>query len=78
MIALRQIHEVKSGAVTVNLPAHFRAKLVEIIILPFEESKNGGSSLQELLLEAPTLTEDELQEFNRVRQWMSQWSVQVF
>ena len=50
MIALRQIHEVKSGAVTLTLPDNFHARRVEIIILPLEET--GNRSLEDLLLEA--------------------------
>ncbi len=42
MIAIRQIQEVKSGAVTVALPVDFHGKRVEIIILPVEESNNGA------------------------------------
>lgn len=78
MIAIRQIQDVKSGAVKINLPADFHAKKVEIIILPIEESTNGEQSLQDLLLDAPTLTDDELYEYERVRDWMSQWNVNEF
>jgi hypothetical protein len=78
MIAIRQIQEVKSGAVTVALPVDFHAKRVEIIILPIEESHNGAQKLQDLLLMAPTLTDDELQEYDAVREWMSQWNVNGF
>ena len=68
MIAIRQIKEVEPGAIIIDLPANFHTKRVEIIILPFEESNGGGKSLQDLLLDAPTLTDNELQEFERVRQ----------
>ncbi len=78
MIAIRQIQEVKSGAVTVALPVDFHAKKVEIIILPIEESNNGAQNLQDLLLAAPTLTDDELQDYEKVREWMSQWNVNGF
>lgn len=78
MIAIRQIQEVKSGAVTVALPVDFHAKRVEIIILPIEEFNNGAQNLQDLLLAAPTLTDDELQGYEKVREWMSQWNVNDF
>ncbi|MCI0692352.1 hypothetical protein L0337_10165 [candidate division KSB1 bacterium] len=78
MIAIRQIQEVKSGAVTVALPVDFHAKRVEIIILAIEESNNGAQNLQDLLLAAPTLTDDELQDYEKVREWMSQWNVNDF
>jgi len=78
MKAIRKIEDVKSGSVTIDLPADFHAKKVEIIILAVEDSGNGRKSLQDLLLEAPTLTQDELQEYQNVRDWMSQWNVKEF
>ena len=78
MIAIRQIQRVKSGAVTVTLPPEFDTKQVEIIVLPVGEANGGAQNLQDLLLAAPTLTDDELQEFDKVREWMSQWNVNDF
>lgn len=78
MIAIRQIQEVKSGTVTVALPAEFHGQRVEIIILPVAESSERAQNLQDLLLAAPTLTDDELQEIEKVREWMSQWNVNDF
>jgi len=66
MKAIRKIEDVKSGSVTIDLPADFHAKKVEIIVLPVEDSGNGSQSLQDLLLEAPTLTENEVQEYHKV------------
>ena len=67
MIAIRQIQEVKAGAVTVALPVNFHAKRVEVIVLSLEEASNGAQSLQDLLLTAPTLTDEELQEYEKAR-----------
>lgn len=80
MIVLKEIQEVKSGTVTIALPDDFHAKRVEIIILPIEEEEQTTSApnLQSLLLNAPTLTEEELQEFENVREWMNQWNVKEF
>lgn len=64
MKAIRQIKEVKAGAITVDLP--------------YDDTNSGGQSLQDMLLDAPTITDDELQEFNSVRDWMSQWNVKTF
>ena len=72
MKAIRKIEHVKSGSVTIDLPANFNAKKVEIIVLPVEDSKNVRPRLEDLLLEAPTLTDDELREYQKVRDWMSQ------
>jgi len=78
MIAIRQIQEVKSGVVSVTLPVNFQAQRVEIIILPIEESNGSAQNLQDLLLIAPTLTDDEYQEYENIREWMSQWNVNDF
>jgi hypothetical protein len=71
MSAIRQIKEVESGTVTIDLPDGFSAKKVETFILPLDDTNGGEQSLQDLLLNAPTITDDELHEFNRVRDWMS-------
>ena len=78
MIAVRSIQEVIAGAVTIKLPAHFAGKRVEVIILPVEEDEQELGELQRLLLAAPTLSDDELQEFAQVRDWMNQWIVSEF
>lgn len=78
MIAIRQIHTIKSGAITIQIPADFPSKQVEIIVLPVEEKKGKAKDLRELLLAAPTLTEVESQEFEKVREWMNRWQVNDF
>ncbi|RMH94050.1 MAG: hypothetical protein D6681_13530 [Calditrichaeota bacterium] len=78
MIALRRIEEVKSGSITIKLPPDFLAKKVEIIILPFDDFKDRKQKLLDLLLEAPTLTEEEVQEYRRVREWITQWNIKEF
>ena len=71
MIAVRSIQEVIAGAVTIKLPAHFAGKRVEVIVLPVEKDEQEPGQLQRLLLAAPTLTDDELQGFAQVRDWMN-------
>ncbi len=61
---------------TIDLPLDFPSQKVEIIILPIEEEKEQG--LSDLLLDAPTLSDDELKEFERVREWMSKWNINEF
>ena len=82
MVAIREFHDVISGRVPVDLPSDFKATRVEIIVLPIEESdkhaENAPGTLQALLLTAPTLTADELLEYERVQEWMTEWSVADF
>lgn len=79
MIAIRQIREITAETLTVQIPKNFPAKRAEIIILPLDEpAKNGLSDLQRVLLNAPTLNDDELHRFENVREWMNQWNVSNF
>jgi hypothetical protein len=78
MIAIRQIQEIHAGTVTVTVPANFPATRAEIIILPIEDVKESPQHLQHVLLNAPTLSEEELQPFLDVREWMNQWNVNNF
>ena len=72
MNAVRQIQEVVADTVTIRLPAHFSARRVDVIVFPVAEDEQESRQLQSLLLTAPTLSEDDLQGFTQVREWMSQ------
>jgi hypothetical protein len=78
MIAVRSVQEVIAGAVTVKLPAHFAGRRVEVIVLPMEEDDQGQAQLEDLLLAAPTLSDEEMKGFAEVREWMDQWTVSGF
>lgn len=78
MIAIRQIHTIKAGAITIQIPPDFPSQQVEIILLPVEEKKAQTKDLRKLLLTAPTLTEAEEQEYEKVREWMNQWQITDF
>ena len=78
MIAVRSIHEVVGGSVTIRLPVDFVAKRVEVIVLPIEEAQPESSRLQRLLLAAPTVSEVELDEFTQTREWMNRWQMNAF
>ena len=80
MIAVRRVQDVIAGAVTIRLPAHFFGKRVEVIVLPLGETEDDQETgqLERLLLTAPTVSEDDLQEFHQVRKWMNQWTVDEF
>lgn len=78
MDAIRKIAEVMSGSVKIDLPSDFQARKVEITIRAIEEPENGKETLKDLLIAAPTLTDDELQKYNDVRESMSKWQVQEF
>jgi len=48
MQALRQILDVKSHSLNINLPDDFSANKVEVIILPMEEQKNKNKGIASL------------------------------
>jgi len=78
MTVITKIVDGQSGSIKIDLPPEFHNKKVEIIILPIEESKNSGQSLQELLLAAPTLSDAELQEYDDVRTSIEKWIIRGF
>ena len=65
MMAIRQIRDATSEMITVRIPKNFPTKLAEIIILPVDEFQAEGQQmiLQNVLLNAPTLSENELAAF---------------
>jgi hypothetical protein len=80
MLAVRSVQDVIVDSVTVKLPAGFVGKRVEVIVLPLplEDNEQEPGRLESLLLEAPTLSEADLQAFEQVRDWMNQWTVNEF
>jgi hypothetical protein len=67
MIAIRQVQDIHDGKVTITVPENFPATRAEIIILPVEDTQPSTQHLQHTLLNAPTLTEAELQPFLDMR-----------
>ena len=78
MAVFRKIQDVISKTVTITLPDEFEASKVEILITPIDETKNGDQSLQDLLLQAPTISSEDAQNYQRVRGWMGKWQVRGF
>ena len=78
MFAIKEIQDVHTGAITIQLPADFPSKRAEIIILPVDDFPHNRKHLQEVLLHAPTLTDEELQPFQEAREWMNQWTINEF
>lgn len=74
METIKSIQEVKSNSIHIELPLDFHAKKVEVTISAVHESNNDLSELQKVLLEAPTLTDEELKEFENAKRWMNQWN----
>lgn len=74
METYKSIQEVKSNSIHVELPLEFHAKKVEVTISAVHEANRDLTALQKVLLEAPTLTDDELEQFDIARKWMNQWN----
>jgi hypothetical protein len=73
-----QSHIGNDGVLTIQLPEDFWDKDLEVIVLYPEEQQKNEQNLKELLLQAPTLTDEELKNFNDVREWMNKWRVKEF
>jgi DNA-binding cell septation regulator SpoVG len=82
MKAIREIKQVKDNKIIIELPEDFSDDgEVEVIIHPINK-KLKREKLRQSLLDAPTLTEDELSELEsdikQVRDWMNEWKIQEF
>jgi hypothetical protein len=78
MFAIKEIQDMQTGAMTIQLPADFPSNRAEIIILPLDDVPHNRQRLQDVLLHAPTMTDAELQPFAEAREWMSQWTIKTF
>lgn len=78
MLAVRSVQRVAGDSVTIQLPAGFDGKQVEVIVLRVEEDEQAPGQLVDLLLTSPTLSEADLQGFEQVRDWLNQWTVSEF
>lgn len=72
MFAIREVLNIQDGVVTIRLPGDFPSTKAEVIVLPVEEAPTTKQqSLQEVLLNAPTLSDEELRPFEEVREWIN-------
>lgn len=72
------IEAIYDGAVfrpiaPVRLKPNTRVRVIDI-----EEDQDTQEQLRRLLLAAPTLSENDLQGYTQVREWMNQWTVNAF
>ena len=46
--------------------------------MPVDEAPKEGQNLQELLLDAPTLTDTDIKEYGIIRDRMNEWKIEEF
>ncbi|MBC7892162.1 MAG: hypothetical protein H7Y12_08125 [Sphingobacteriaceae bacterium] len=83
MNAVRQVVKVKNHRVTVELPANFTAEEVEVIVLPAatpepvaaDQFVSGKplTKLQQLLLDAPVMSDEEYEFIMEKRRALNAW-----
>lgn len=78
MNALRQIYQTDTDTITVKLPAEFKKKTVEIILLVVDDKENQRARLRELLLHAPVISAADVKRYRDARKWMNKWSIKTF
>jgi len=66
MIAVQTIENVGQGPLVIDIPTDFYSQKVEVTIRIIKDIAGIKPTLQELLLEAPTLTDDELERYSRL------------
>lgn len=77
MQVMREYKKVKNSKVLINLPKEMEGKKVEVIILPFDTTKEK-LSLNKLLLNGPTFGAAEIKSMRDVRTWMDKWKMKQF
>ena len=78
MIAVQTIENVGPGPLIIDIPTDFYSHTVEVTVRLIKDVTKRQSTLQELLLDAPTLTDDELTQYQETREWMDQWQINEF
>ncbi len=79
MQAIREIKEIKNRKIVIDLPERFKAKEVEIIILPLiQKGKKKMKRISELLLKGPVLSKREIEKIKSVKNWFNEWKVPQF
>jgi len=78
MIAVQTIENVGQGPLIIDVPVDFYSHTVEVTIRLINDMAKKQPSLQDLLLEAPILTDDALAEYHNTRDWMNQWQINEF
>ena len=78
MIAVRKLLDKKSGQNKSKLPNESPVKKMDKITLAFKGSFDRGQNLNGLLLVAPTLNDNDLQEYEIIKERMSQWNIEEF
>lgn len=79
MQALREIKEIKDKKIVIDLPERFKAKEIEIIILPIvRKGKRKMKKVNELLLKGPVLSKKEIEKIKGVENWFNEWKVPRF
>jgi len=78
MQAIREIRSVKGKKIIIDLPEDFRDQKVEVIVLPYAEEAGKMKNLHSLLMDGPTLTDEEIKQFMTVREDMKRWKIKEF
>lgn len=80
MNAIRTFAEVKDHEVRLRLPDSITSKNVEVIIIPLEKESEPSSDesklsdLQKLLLEAPSLSDEDYELIIEKRKALNKWN----
>lgn len=79
MQAIREIREITDKKIVINLPKRFKAKEVEVIILPvIQKGKRKVKNLTEFLVKGPLLSRQEIEKIKRAKKWLGEWKVPQF
>jgi len=85
MEAIRNIYSVENKQIVINLPANFKHKSVEVIVLPVYEyekteqvSKNKKSEHLEKLLNVSVWKDTDVQQITDSGKLLNEWKIEKF
>jgi hypothetical protein len=89
MEALRSVIKPKNNKIQLTLPNSFKESLVEVIVLPYLENNTNiistnkidseakKAQIHKLLLESPTMTDEDYKNFLEKREHFNKWKTFV-
>ena len=79
MEAIKKIIKTKNNKITLDIPNEFKNKNIEVIMIPSEEEdKINKEDFIKFLKSGPTLSDNEIDNIEKVGKNINQWKIEKF
>ena len=79
MEAIKKIIKTKNNKITLDIPNEFKNKNIEVIMIPSEEEdKINKEDFIKFLKSGPTLSNNEIDNIEKVGKNINQWKIEKF